>query len=190
MAGLFWFRRSRGPVELAVDMAGVRLGERFLQAGVSDPRVFAILARIAGLTGRACAVVDGPEGARLLEAAARKEGVLVEIIVADGIHWPLDNGAFDVAVVDGDALLQGDASARAPRLGEVMRLVRQGGRVLVIRRSPLGIAARLGFARQSAGPSPEASRLLHALEGAGFRPARLLAEREGMTFVEGFRPSS
>lgn len=190
MAGLFRFRRSRGPVDLAVDMAGVRLGERFLQAGVFDPRVFAILARTAGLSGRACAVVDRPEAVRLLEAAARKEGVLVEIILSEGSSWPLDRGAFDVAVVDGNALLLGDATARGQRLDEVMRTVRAGGRVLAIRRSPLSLAGRLGFGRQPAGSSPEASRLLAALENAGFRPVRLLAEREGMTFVEGFRPHS
>ena len=38
-------------------------------------------------------------------------------------------------------------------------------------------------------PGAEAAALLHALEAAGFRPARILAEREGMTFVEGFRPA-
>jgi hypothetical protein len=61
--------------------------------------------------------------------------------------------------------------------------------VLIIRAVPVGLAGRLGFASPHAGPSPEATALLGALEGAGFRPARILAEREGMTFVEGFRPA-
>jgi len=67
-------------------------------------------------------------------------------------------------------------------------VVRPGGRVLIIRTAPVGLAGRLGFGPSHAGPSAEAAALLRELEGAVFRPARVLAEREGMTFVEGFRP--
>ncbi len=69
-------------------------------------------------------------------------------------------------------------------------MVRPGGRVLIVRSVSPGLAGRLGFSPSHAGPGTEASTLLQALEGAGFRPARILAEREGMTFVEGFRPAS
>ena len=75
-------RRGRGPVDLAVGMAGVRLGERVLQAGVGLPRAFAIMAGKAGLTGRACAVVDATAAAATLESAAAGEGVLIEVAVA------------------------------------------------------------------------------------------------------------
>jgi hypothetical protein len=170
-------------------MAGVRLGERVVQAGMGNPKLFAKLAGKAGLSGRACAVVDSQEAAQPLQAAAAAEGVLIEVVVAEGPTWQLDNGSFDVGIVDGNALLRGNAAERASRLGEVRRVVRKSGRVLVIRRVPLGVAARLGFGPSNAGPSADASTLLHALEGAGFRPVRLLAEREGMTFVEGFRPA-
>jgi SAM-dependent methyltransferase len=169
-------------------MAGVRLGERVVQAGMGIPRLFAKLAGKAGLSGRACAVVDSPEAARPLQAAAAAEGVLIEVVVAEGPTWPLENGSFDVGIVDGNALLRGNEAERARRLDEVRRTVRPSGRVLVIRSAPLGLAARLGIWPSHAGPSAEASTLLHALETAGFRPARILAEREGMTFVEGFRP--
>jgi ubiquinone/menaquinone biosynthesis C-methylase UbiE len=172
-----------------MDMAGVRLGERVLQAGLGNPKLFAKLAGKAGLSGRACAVVDSQDAAGLLEGAAAAEGVLIEVLVAEGRAWPLEDGVFDVAIVDGNALLRGTAEERQARLSEVRRTVRAGGRVLVVRSSPLGLAARLGFAPAAAGPSADASTLLHALEGTGFKPARLLAEREGMTFVEGFRPA-
>jgi len=188
MAGLFRFRRARGPVDLALDMAGVRLGERVLQVGMGNTRLFAKLAGKAGLSGRACAVVDSQEAAQPLQAAAAAEGVLIEVVVAEGPTWPLENGSFDVGIVDGNALLRGNPAERASRLAEVRRAVRSGGRILVIRTVSLGLAGRLGFAPSHAGPSADASTLLHALEGAGFRPARILAEREGMTFVEGFRP--
>jgi len=189
MAALFRFRRSRGPIELAMGMAGVRLGERVVQAGMGNPKFFAKLAGKAGLSGRACAVVDSQEAAQPLQAAAAAEGVLIEVVVAEGPTWPLENGSFDVGIVDGNALLRGNPAERASRLAEVRRAVRSGGRVLVIRTVSLGLVGRLGFAPSHAGPSADASTLLHALEGAGFRPARVLAEREGMTFVEGFRPA-
>ena len=189
MAGLFRFRRARGPMDLAMDMAGVRLGERVLHVGQGNPKLFARLAGKAGLSGRACAVVDSPGATSALEAAAAAEGVLIEVLLAEGPFWPLDDASFDAGIVDGNALLRGDAAERARRLDEVRRTVRPGGRVLVIRSAPVGFAARLGFGSSHAGPSADASMLLQALEGAGFRPARILAEREGMTFVEGFRPA-
>jgi hypothetical protein len=172
-----------------MDMAGVRLGERVLQAGSGNPKLFAKLAGKTGLSGRACAVVDSPDAASPLQDAAAAEGVLIEVVVAEGPTWPLENGSFDVGIVDGNALLRGNAAERASRLFEVRRTVRAGGRVLVIRTVSLGLAGRLGFTSAHAGPSADAATLLHALEGAGFRPARILAEREGMTFVEGFRPA-
>ena len=189
MAGLFRFRRSRGPVELALDMAGVRLGERVLQAGMGNPKLFARIAGKAGLSGRACAVVDSPAAARPLRDAAAAEGVLIEVLEAGGPFWSLEDGSFDIGVVDGNALLRGDAAERQSRLSEVRRAVRPGGRVLIIRTVSLGLAGRLGFGPSHTGPSAEATALLNALQQAGFRPARLLGEREGMTFVEGFRPA-
>lgn len=172
-----------------MDMVGVRLGERVLQAGLGDPKLFAKLAAKAGLSGRACAVVDSRDASAPLEAAAAAEGVLVEVLVEIGAFWPLEAASFDVGVLDGNALLRGNGAERARRLSEVRRVIRPGGRVLVIRTAPVGLAGRLGFGPSHAGPSPEATALLQELEGASFRPARILAEREGMTFVEGFRPA-
>ena len=186
---MFRLRRSRGPAELAMDMAGVRLGERVLQAGAADPRVFALIAGKAGLTGRACAVVDTPAAAQRVEAAAARVGVLVEVATVEDGPWPYDRASFDLGIVDGKVLLAADAASRHHRLQEMLRVVRAGGRVLVVYRAPLGIAGRLGFASSSPGASAHGATLVRAVEDAGFRPVRLLAEREGMTFVEGFRPA-
>jgi hypothetical protein len=189
MASLFRLRRSRGPADLAIGMAGVRLGERVLQAGTADPRVFALIAGKVGLTGRACAVVDVPAAAQRIEAAAAREGVLVEVTTVEHGPWPYDRASFDLGLVDGNTLLAGDAESRRLRLEEMRTVVRAGGRVLVIYRAPMGLAGRLGFAASSHGPSAHGGTLVRAVEDAGFRPVRLLAEREGMTFVEGFRPA-
>jgi hypothetical protein len=190
MFSLFRLRRSRGPVDLIDGMAGVRLGERLLQAGVGNPRVFAILAGKAGLTGRACAVVDRPAAARQLEAAAAVEGVFVEVAVAQGGFWPFDAGSFDVGLLDGNALLSAGSPDRSQRMRDMLRALRLGGRVLVVYAASLGIAARLGFPISSARSVGRGQALATALQTTGFWPVRVLAEREGMLFVEGFRPGS
>jgi hypothetical protein len=167
-------------------MAGVRLGERVLQAGVALPGAFAILAGKAGLTGRACAVVDTADAATPLEVAAAREGVLIEVAVAQAGLWPYEHASFDLGLLDGNALLAAGDWAFQQRLRDMYRVVRVGGRVLVIFRTSTGLAERLGFGPRGGGPSVEGRRLAVAFGGAGFKP--VLAEREGLTFVEGFRP--
>jgi ubiquinone/menaquinone biosynthesis C-methylase UbiE len=182
-------RRSRGPVELAVAMAGVRMGERVLHVGVGAPRVFALVSSKVGLTGRACAVVDSVVAQTTLERAAARQGVLVEVALVPVGRWPYDSSSFDLAVVDANALLSAPARDRQDRLASTVRVVRPGGRVLAIRRQPRGIAARLGFESTSGAPGVQALELVRALEETGCRPVRVLAEREGLSFVEGFRPN-
>jgi len=183
---MFRFRRSRGPLDLAVEMAGVRMGERVIQAGVGNPRVFAKVASLVGLTGRACAVVDTPAGAARLEEAAADQGVLVEVSFTPVVPWNHADGSFDVALLDGNALVAGLPAERDARLIETLRVVRPGGRLLAIFERPRGLAGRLGFEPEHRDPTPEARVLLQALELAGCRPVRVLAEREGLAFVEGF----
>jgi SAM-dependent methyltransferase len=190
MFSLFRLRRSRGPVDLIDGMAGVRLGERLLQAGVGHPKAFAILAGKAGLTGRACAVVDEPAAARQLEAAAAAEGVFVEVAVAHGGLWPYPAGSFDVGLLDGNALLAAGSPDSSQRLRDMLQALRQGGRVLVVYAAGRGLAARFRFLSSSATSERRGQALAVALQTTGFRPVRVLAQREGMLFVEGFRPGS
>lgn len=184
------FRRSRGPVELAVDMAGVRMGERVLYVGVGDPRVFALVSSQVGLTGRACAIADSAAAQVTLERAAARQGVLVEVALDPGGCWPYDFSCFDVALVDANALPDPPTTDRQNRLVDTVRVVRPGGRILAIRRRPRGIAARLGFESTPGAPGSHAQELVRALEQAGCRSVRVLAQREGLLFVEGFRPNA
>jgi len=190
MSPFLSFRHSRGPVELAVSIVGVRMGERFLHVGVGAPRVFALVSSKVGLTGRACAVVDSAAAQATLERAAARAGVLVEVALVPGGCWPHDSSSFDVAVVDANNLPIGATGDGQDRLANTVRVVRPGGRVIAIRRRPRGIVARLGFEAARAAPSAQALELARALEEAGCRPVRVLAEREGLTFVEGFRPNA
>jgi hypothetical protein len=73
---------------------------------------------------------------------------------------------------------------------DMLRALRLGGRVLVVYAASLGIAARLGFPISSARSVGRGQALATALQTTGFWPVRVLAEREGMLFVEGFRPGS
>jgi len=189
MSPFLRFRRSRGPVELAADMAGVRMGERVLYVGVGVPRVFALISSKVGLTGRACAVVDNASAQAMLERAAAQQGVLVEVALVPGGCWPHDSSSFDVAVVDANPLSATATGDLQSRLSDTVRAVRPGGRVLAIRHRPRGIAMRLGFDFARSTHGAEAHNLVRALESAGCKPVRVLAEREGLTFVEGFRAS-
>ncbi|MCX6545362.1 MAG: hypothetical protein NTV05_13255 [Acidobacteria bacterium] len=172
-----------------MSMIGVRMGERILHAGVGDPRVFGLVSSKVGLTGRACAVVDSAAAQATLEKAAARQGVFVEVVLAPGGCWPGDSPPFDLAVVDANALLSAPAAERHSRLSHTVRVVRPGGRVIAILRRPRGIAARLGFEPASGPPGGRTLELVRAFEQAGCRPVRVLAEREGLSFVEGFRPN-
>jgi ubiquinone/menaquinone biosynthesis C-methylase UbiE len=163
--------------------------ERLLHVGKGDPAVFAKAAAKVGLTGHACAVVDATPAAAALEHAAAEAGVLVEVTVAPAGSWPYDESSFDVAIMDGNLLIALDGQPRSALLADVRRVVRDGGRVLVVFRSPRGLASRLGFETPSAYQGI-AQALTSSMADGGFRPVRFLASREGMTFVEAFRARS
>ncbi len=183
---LSWlFRKMRGPVELAVDMVGVRLGDRFLQVGVGLPLVFGRLAGKAGLSGRACGIAADAASARALEDGAASEGSYAEVVTAAGMTaWPFEAGSFDVALVDALLLLRPESAPAV--LSELRRCLRPGGRAVVLHQRPRGLIQRLGY--EGTRPvSGEAAALETMLGREGFVPVRVLAEREGLGFIEGFR---
>jgi ubiquinone/menaquinone biosynthesis C-methylase UbiE len=187
------FRKGLGPHALPLAMSGVKPGERLLYLGSGRPGLFAALAYRAGLNGRACALADGPRQEEALRRAAAREGVLVEIATGTSGAFPYDAEAFDVAVVDSTDGAFGalPAADRSRRLREVARVVRGGGRLVVVERTASGLRALFAGApapaeagyRAQGGAKP-------ALEEAGFRPVRLLAERERYRFTEGIKPAA
>jgi len=176
-----WFK-SPNIEPLEVSMPGVKLGDRLLVIGCSDPILIARLAVKSGLTGRACAVDDSDALATEAAVVARREGALIETERAPGWRVPYDNGAFDVVVLR-DVLSSG--SARAAAATESRRVLRPGGRCIAIDGAPRrGLGALLGGRQAAALDADAATR---ALTSAGFVAVRPLAEREGMLFVEGVR---
>src|SRR5437868_15087196 len=93
------FRKTAPGEPLAVTMAAVKLGNRFLAVGVRDPALIAVLAAKAGLTGTACAV-DADESAVTRAAAAiEAAGALADVTRAPWTGWPYADGSFDVALI-------------------------------------------------------------------------------------------
>jgi len=186
-----WIKRQ-DPYTLVVGMTGVKLGDRVAQVGCANGGALAAIAAKAGLSGRAVVVVPDQETAARAQKAAARQGVLVEVEVAPSTRLPIDAASVDLAIID-DA--DGSFSAmaaetRVATIRELARIVRPGGRAMIIGAAPReGLAALLS--RGPAGPSLAASGdATKALDAGGFRGARTLARREGLVFVEGMKPRS
>jgi ubiquinone/menaquinone biosynthesis C-methylase UbiE len=176
----FPFLRKSTSEALAVSMAGIKLGDRLLVVGCTDPLLIARLATKTGLTGRACAVDDDESTVTRAASVALREGALVETVVSPLGTLPLGAAAIDVVVVRG-ALSRIPNESRVDCLTEVRRVLRPGGRCLVIDRARRGLSALVGAASSDYAP-------VGLLETAGFKAARMLAEREGLAFAEGVNP--
>ena len=180
-----WFRKSQLE-PLAVTMAGVKLGDRLLFLGGSDAMLAAALAAKAGLTGRACVFDETERTARKAAAAIERQGALIESFAGPWSMLPFDPHAFDVVVIRG-VLERLDAESRLRAVQEVHRVLRPGGRTVVVEDAARGGAsALLGGARRDGGYE-RSGGAAHALEAAGFRGIRTLAEREGQLFIEGIK---
>ena len=139
-----------------------------------------------GLSGHAAIVVADDRAAAKAHAAAATAGVLVDVQVTpfDSLPFPIDS--FDAIVLHAaaDAFPSLEDAAGVAMLREGHRVLRTGGRIIVVEGGP-----RRGVGAWFRGPQP----LLHpnaaagALGAVGFRAARPLAEREGYRFTEGLK---
>jgi ubiquinone/menaquinone biosynthesis C-methylase UbiE len=184
------FLKRDNPYLLVVGMTGVKMGDRLVQVGCAHGGRLAALAGKVGLSGRAAvAAPDEPSAARARKGAA-DAGVLVEVEVAPPTRLPFENDGFDLAVVDDTAGLLGALRPedRVATIRELVRVLRPGGRAMIIGTAPRGGFGAL-FTRAQSGPpfvaSGDASTALHA---DGFKSVRTLAEREGLVFIEGIKP--
>lgn len=177
------FRKSAPAEPLGVTMAAVNLGERMLSVGVRDPALTARLAIKAGLTGRACIVHDHQEALAAAAAEIEREGALIEPVEAPYGMWPFDAGSFDVVVI-ADLLTTLTTGVRARCLADVLRVLRPGGRTIVLERARRGGFGAL-LHRDSTDPSYAGAA--KALADEGFAAVRQVAEAEGMAYVEGIK---
>jgi hypothetical protein len=173
---------------LAVTMSGVRLGERALQIGEGDTRVMALIAARTGLTGRAAIVVlDEPSAARV-RRAVEDAGALSDVGVVDHGASPED-AAFDVIVLHDvrRTIAASNEKVRAGWLQLCQRTLRDGGRIVTIEPgAPVGWRAWFGgSSRREPDGRTRASET--ALVSAGFKNIRVLADREGLRFIEALK---
>ena len=169
-------RRGRGPAmdPLHVSMTGVRMGERFLQIGCHDRALLSGLAAKVGLSGDAAVAAFDEDQAGRAGGVGAKIGALIETQRIEGPALPFDSDRFDMVVVDdtNGAFRKIDDTTRVGYLRDARRTVRHGGRIEVIE----------GAADRAAGYDA-----LRDLTTAGFKPVRVLAEKDGFRFLEGLR---
>jgi ubiquinone/menaquinone biosynthesis C-methylase UbiE len=178
-------RRRDDPYKFLVSMIGVQLGDRLVQIGCEQgPRLAAIAGKV-GLSGRAAVVAPDEASATRARKGAEHAGVLVEVEVAPLGRLPFDEGVFDLAIIDNTAGLLGSLRAedRVAAVRDVLRVLRPAGRVMVIGAAPRGGLGAL-LTRATSGPPFDP---VPSLEAEGFRSARTLAEREGLTFTEALK---
>jgi ubiquinone/menaquinone biosynthesis C-methylase UbiE len=168
---------------LAVTMTAVKLGDRFLSVGVRDPALIAVLAAKAGLTGTACAVDADEAAVKSAAAAIEAAGALADVTRAPWGAWPYAAGSFDVALIRDllPALTPADRSSTA---AAVLRVLRPGGRVVVIDGSARG---RFAWLAGGSGTTATAEAAMESLRSAGFAAVRTLAETGGLSYVEGIK---
>ena len=184
------FLKKGDPYLLIVGMTGVKMGDKFLQVGCAHGGRLAAVAGKVGLSGRAVVVAPDEPSAARARKAAEDAGVLVEVEVAAPTQLPLANDEFDLAVVDDTAGLFGTMrpEGRVAATRELVRVLRGGGRVLVVGAVPRGGLGAVLSRTQSGPPFVASGDATKALEADGFKSVRTLAEREGLVFVEGIKP--
>ena len=179
------FLRKTRVEPLPVTMSAVRMGERVLQIGVDDPRVASAIAAKVGLSGNAAIAVTDERDAARAQAATTNAGILVDVKVTPLVPLPFDNDVFDLVVVHAmrGPISSLDAHARVEAMSEWRRVLRRGGRLMTIEVGPATGLTSV-FKQQRTRDSYD---IVTALEAAGFRPVRVLGEREGYRFTEGMK---
>jgi SAM-dependent methyltransferase len=187
---MFFLRKSKDAERLPIRMSGLRMGERLLQIGVDDPALLGEMAVKTGLSGSASVAVTDEAAAARARTGAARAGALVDLHVTSLEALPFESDAFDVVVVHGvNGLLRSlnEQARTEPVLREARRVLRHGGRIIVIEAGPKsGLAGIINPYR----PDPKyegAGGSIAALQAAGFRTARVLWEREGYRFTEGLK---
>jgi ubiquinone/menaquinone biosynthesis C-methylase UbiE len=181
------FRNRPGPHDLAVSMTGAQMGDRVLVLRCGDGGFLARLASRVGLSGRAAGVDPSEEARQRAARAAARAGALIELVDAPYTRLPYEADSFDIVVAH-DLLGRLRPEERVTCLREVWRVLRPGGRCLVIEPASRGGLWDLVASRSRDPYYLVAGGAVAALQAEGFRGVRTLAEREGRRFVEGAKP--
>jgi len=180
-----FFLRKSSLEQLPVAMSGVRMGERALQVGIADRSIAGAIAAKVGLSGSAAFAVTSEAKAAQARTAGANAGVLVDVHLTSLDTLPFGADAFDAVIVHtGDGSIPPvDEAGSVPLLREAHRVLRTGGRIMIIERRASGIAGLFQRRRRPL----DSPATVASLTTAGFRAARPLAEREGYRFIEALK---
>jgi ubiquinone/menaquinone biosynthesis C-methylase UbiE len=176
-------RRAKDrPDQGAVAMLGIKPGDRVLVLGASRPGLAGAIGHITGLNGQTTVVDQAPGADVRIAKGAADAGALVDFVDAPAVMLPIDNQAFDMAVLPaGLAALGKDAPSV---LAEAIRVVRPGGRVTICEPLP-----RPGlFKLAQTAPLTDPKDVVARLTAAGLRAARHLGSLDGTAYFEAARP--
>lgn len=177
------FRKATPEEPLIVSMSGARLGLRVLILVGDDVEIPIDVAAKVGLSGQTVALADADGAAARVTGRAERRGVLVETALVS-IPVPFADAAFDLVIAD-DRRQPVGSRMPPPLQAEARRVLRPGGRLVVLRPAPRRWLHLSGGAAQ-ADPAGLAA-LKEQLASAGFRAVREIATRERTTFVEAAR---
>ena len=175
--------RSSGetPHRTAVSMVGARPGDSVLFCGAGRPDLAGAVGAVTGLNGQTT-VVDRRDGAEArIKTAAANAGALVDFEDAPLTMLPFNDGQWDVAILAEGLHVLGNNATTV--LSEAVRVVRPGGRVVVI--DTVSRPGLFGLFRTPEASVAPAESVTGALRSAGLRGVRLLAEVEGVRYFEG-----
>ena len=173
-------------------MIGASLGDRLLHVGCTDASLLSAVGSKVGLSGRVCAIVPDDTHAARARRAAESSGFLLDLEMGPLDTFPFEDGAFNLIVVDNQEGLMSSMrpEQRVATLREAFRTLGARGRIILIERAERGGLGALFRSRAAQPVDPHyqsSGGALVALEAEGFRAARLLAQREGLSFFEGVR---
>ena len=183
------FKRAGEKHALAIAMTGVKLGDRLLQIGCTDSTLLAAISSKVGMSGRACLLAGTDDEAARARRSAERAGVLLEVEKSPLSHFPYEDRAFDLIVIDNqDGLIAGmKPEQRVAALQQARRTLAPRGRIVIIERAPrAGLGAVLSRTTAAVDPHYQnTGGAVTALRAEGFKAVRQLAERDGLSFFEG-----
>ena len=184
------FLKRQNPHGLAVSMTGAKMGDRLLQIGCAHGGRLGAIAVKVGLSGRAAAAVPDETSAERARKGGAEAGVLVDVEIAPPTRLPYEREAFDLVVADdtGGLFAAMRADDRGAAVREIIRVLRPGGRVVMIGGAPRGGIGAILSRAPDAPLFVSSGEAVKALEADGFRSARIIGEREGLAFVEAVKP--